>query len=77
MVLVIVGDVDLSAIEAELSKQCANLPRGEFASKALSHSFTVFAQDMIEVVLAPHHSFFISATFLFYVVMNSERKGRM
>lgn len=26
-------------------------PRGEFASKALSHSFTVFAKDMVEVIL--------------------------
>ncbi|XP_038987880.1 histidinol dehydrogenase, chloroplastic isoform X1 [Phoenix dactylifera] len=61
VVLVIVGhDVDLGAIEAELSKQCASLPRGEFASKALSHSFTVFAQDMTEAIsfsnlYAPEH----------------------
>lgn len=50
VVLVIVGDdVDVDSIEAEVSKQCANLPRGEFASKALSHSFTVFARNMTEV----------------------------
>jgi len=46
----------LDAIEAEVSKQCSALPRGEFASKALSHSFTVFAKDMIEVI-----SFLLSA----------------
>jgi histidinol dehydrogenase len=52
VVLVIAGDdVDLGAIEAEVSKQCNALPRGEFASKALSHSFTVFAKDMVEVIL--------------------------
>lgn len=50
VVLVIVGDdVDFKAIEEELNKQCQSLPRGEFASKALSHSFTVFARDMVEV----------------------------
>lgn len=50
VVLVIAGDgVDLNAIEEELSKQCKSLPRGEFASKALSHSFSVFARDMVEV----------------------------
>jgi histidinol dehydrogenase len=40
----------LDAIEAEVSKQCNALPRGEFASKALSHSFTVFSKDMVEVI---------------------------
>ncbi|XP_059648861.1 histidinol dehydrogenase, chloroplastic-like [Cornus florida] len=61
VVLVIVGDgVDLMAIEDEISKQCKSLPRGEFASKALSHSFTVFARDMLEAVsfsnlYAPEH----------------------
>ncbi|KQJ82454.1 hypothetical protein BRADI_5g09041v3 [Brachypodium distachyon] len=61
VVLVIVGtDVDLSAIEAEVSKQCNALPRGEFASKALGHSFTVFARDMDEAIsfsnmYAPEH----------------------
>nr|DAD43088.1 TPA_asm: hypothetical protein HUJ06_001318 [Nelumbo nucifera] len=50
VVLVIVGDdVDARAIEKEISKQCQSLPRGEFASKALGHSFTVFARDMVEV----------------------------
>lgn len=50
VVLVIAGDgVDVRAIEEEISKQCRSLPRGEFASKALSHSFTVFARDMVEV----------------------------
>lgn len=61
VVLVIVGDdVDVFAIEAEISKQCNSLPRGEFASKALSHSFTVFARDMVEALsfsnlYAPEH----------------------
>ncbi|TQD77126.1 hypothetical protein C1H46_037330 [Malus baccata] len=61
VVLVIAGDgVDVKAIEEEISKQCQNLPRGEFASKALSHSFTVFARDMVEAVsfsnlYAPEH----------------------
>ncbi|KAG0547316.1 hypothetical protein BDA96_01G069200 [Sorghum bicolor] len=61
VVLVIAGDgVNLGAIEAEVSKQCNALPRGEFASKALSHSFTVFAKDMVEAIsfsnlYAPEH----------------------
>ncbi|RVW37081.1 Histidinol dehydrogenase, chloroplastic [Vitis vinifera] len=61
VVLVIAGDgVDLRAIEEEISKQCQSLPRGEFASKALSHSFTVFARDMVEAIsfsnlYAPEH----------------------
>lgn len=41
--------MDLKSIEEEISKQCQSLPRGEYASKALSHSFTVFARDMVEV----------------------------
>jgi len=50
VVLVIAGEgVDLNAIEQELSKQCKSLPRGEFAAKALTHSFIVFAHDMLEV----------------------------
>ncbi|KAJ6825782.1 histidinol dehydrogenase, chloroplastic isoform X1 [Iris pallida] len=61
VVLVIAGDdVDVGAIETEISKQCASLPRGDFASKALSHSFTVFARDMAEALsfsnlYAPEH----------------------
>ncbi|XP_015893637.2 histidinol dehydrogenase, chloroplastic isoform X1 [Ziziphus jujuba] len=61
VVLVIVGDgVDFKAIEDELNKQCQSLPRGDYASKALSHSFTVFASDMLEAVsfsnlYAPEH----------------------
>ncbi|KAI6703275.1 hypothetical protein NL676_012411 [Syzygium grande] len=60
-VLVIAGDgVDIKAIEEEIIKQCGSLPRGEFASKALSHSFIVFARDMFEAVsfsnsFAPEH----------------------
>jgi histidinol dehydrogenase len=50
VVLVIAGDgVDQNAIQEELSKQCQSLPRGEFAAKALSHSFIVYARDMLEV----------------------------
>lgn len=61
VVLVIAGDdVDVKAIEEEISKQCQSLPRGDFASKALSHSFTVFARDMVEAIsfsnlYAPEH----------------------
>lgn len=50
VVLVIAGDgVDQNAIQEEVSKQCQSLPRGEFAAKALSHSFIVHARDMLEV----------------------------
>lgn len=50
VVLVITGDgVDLEAIEKEIKQQCQSLPRGEIALKALSHSYTVFARDMVEV----------------------------
>ncbi|XP_057962422.1 histidinol dehydrogenase, chloroplastic-like [Malania oleifera] len=61
VVLVMSGDgVDLRAIEEEISKQCQSLPRGEYASKALSHSFTLFARDVVEAVsfsnvYAPEH----------------------
>ncbi|KAJ8758766.1 hypothetical protein K2173_000487 [Erythroxylum novogranatense] len=61
VVLVVAGDgVDLKAIEDEISKQCQSLPRGAYASKALSHSFTVFARDMVEAIsfsnlYAPEH----------------------
>ncbi|KAK9062975.1 hypothetical protein SSX86_016845 [Deinandra increscens subsp. villosa] len=61
VVLVIAGEgIDIKAIDEEITKQCNSLPRGEFASKALSHSFTVFARDMVEAVTfsnlyAPEH----------------------
>ncbi|KAJ1394898.1 Histidinol dehydrogenase, conserved site [Sesbania bispinosa] len=61
VVLVIAGEgVDVNAIEEELSKQCQSLPRGEFAAKALSHSFIVYACDMLESInfsnlYAPEH----------------------
>ncbi|KAI0497587.1 hypothetical protein KFK09_020818 [Dendrobium nobile] len=61
VVLVIAGDgVDIGAIEAEINKQCASLPRGQFASKALDHSFIVFARDIAEAIsfsnlYAPEH----------------------
>lgn len=52
VVLVVAGeDVDVTAIEKEISKQCDSLPRGDFASKALNHSFIVHARDMVEVCL--------------------------
>ncbi|KAK4254751.1 hypothetical protein QN277_010086 [Acacia crassicarpa] len=61
VVLVIAGDgVNVNAIEEELNKQCNSLPRGEFAAKALSHSFIVHAFDMLEAIkfsnlYAPEH----------------------
>ncbi|KAK2634123.1 hypothetical protein Ddye_028915 [Dipteronia dyeriana] len=61
VVLVVAGDgVDIRAIEEEISKQRQSLPRGEFALEALSHSFTVFARDMMEAIsfsnlYAPEH----------------------
>ncbi|RZC48354.1 hypothetical protein C5167_041312 [Papaver somniferum] len=61
VVLVIAGDgVDVEAIEKEISSQCQSLPRGDFASKALAHSFTVLARDMVEAIpfsnlYAPEH----------------------
>uniref|UniRef100_A0A0D6R3T0 Histidinol dehydrogenase, chloroplastic n=1 Tax=Araucaria cunninghamii TaxID=56994 RepID=A0A0D6R3T0_ARACU len=61
VVLVVVGQgVNLDAIEMELEKQCNELPRGEFAAKALTHSFTVIASNMIEAIsfsnlYAPEH----------------------
>ncbi|KAL9229072.1 hypothetical protein vseg_004586 [Gypsophila vaccaria] len=61
VVLVIAGDgVNLTAIEDEITRQCQSLPRGEFAAKALSHSFTVSARDMVEAIAfsnmyAPEH----------------------
>ncbi|XP_057476106.1 histidinol dehydrogenase, chloroplastic-like isoform X2 [Actinidia eriantha] len=61
VVLVIVGDgVNARTIEEEISKQCKTLPRGEFAAKALGHSFTVFARNMAEAIsfsnlYAPEH----------------------
>ncbi|KAH9623996.1 hypothetical protein KSS87_007013 [Heliosperma pusillum] len=61
VVLVAAGDgVNLAVIEDEITKQCESLPRGEFAAKALSHSFTVSARDMTEAIsfsnlYAPEH----------------------
>ncbi|CAI9117316.1 OLC1v1018686C2 [Oldenlandia corymbosa var. corymbosa] len=61
VVLVIAGEgVNLDAIDEEINKQCQSLPRGDFASKALSHSFTVLARDMVEAInfsnmYAPEH----------------------
>lgn len=61
VVLVISGDgVDVGGIEKEISKQCENLPRKEFALKALSHSFIVSVRDMPEAIsfsnmYAPEH----------------------
>lgn len=48
----LVGEgIDVNAITEEISKQCNALPRGDVASKALSHSFMVFAHDMIKVYI--------------------------
>ncbi|KAJ8445186.1 hypothetical protein Cgig2_029558 [Carnegiea gigantea] len=61
VVLVVAGDgVNLDDVEDEIKKQCQRLPRGEFALKALSHSFTVFARDVVEAIsfsnlYAPEH----------------------
>lgn len=61
VVLVIAGDgVDIKTIDVEIKKQCDSLPRGQFASKALSHSFTIFARDIVEAIsfsnlYAPEH----------------------
>lgn len=61
VVLVVAGDgVDFGAIETEICKQCASLPRGQFALKALDHSFAVFARDIFEAIsfsnlYAPEH----------------------
>ncbi|KAL3516261.1 hypothetical protein ACH5RR_023163 [Cinchona calisaya] len=61
VVLVIAGDdVNIDVIHEEINKQCRSLPRGEFASKALGHSFTVLARDMVEAInfsnmYAPEH----------------------
>lgn len=65
VVLVVAGDgVNISAIENEISQQCQNLPRGEFAAKALSHSFIVFARDMVEVGAFSLSSFKSCLTFM-------------
>lgn len=61
VVLVLVGEgVNLDEIEMELEKQCKSLPRGQFALKALSHSFTVLAHNKAEAIsfsnlYAPEH----------------------
>ncbi|CAN6454451.1 unnamed protein product [Victoria cruziana] len=60
VVLVVVGDMDMDVVEMEIRTQCGCLPRGKFASKALSHSFTVHARDMEEAMsfanfYAPEH----------------------
>lgn len=61
VVLVLVGEgVNLDEIEMELEKQCKSLPRGQFAAKALTHSFTVLARNKAEAIsfsnlYAPEH----------------------
>ena len=37
--------VDLAAVEAEVSRQCDALPRGDVARQALAHSCIVVARD--------------------------------
>lgn len=54
VVLVAVGDeVDTVAIELEVEKQCAALPRGSIAAKALAHSYVLIVADKAEVCLSP------------------------
>lgn len=60
VVLVGVGDIDLEPIEAELRRQCEELPRGDTAAKALAHSYTLLVPDMAEActfsnLYAPEH----------------------
>ncbi|CAI5954681.1 unnamed protein product [Closterium sp. NIES-65] len=61
VVLVAVGEgVNLAAIEAEVERQRGELPRGDVAAKALSHSYVVVAADINEACLfsnryAPEH----------------------
>jgi histidinol dehydrogenase len=50
VVLVAVGDeVDITAVEHEVERQCRALPRDTIATKALSHSYIVVVKDMAEV----------------------------
>ncbi|MCO5589223.1 hypothetical protein L7F22_043189 [Adiantum nelumboides] len=60
VVLVGVGDINLKLIKAELSRQCEELPRGDTAAKALTHSYTLLVPDMTEAcafsnLYAPEH----------------------
>ncbi|CAI5502710.1 unnamed protein product [Closterium sp. Naga37s-1] len=61
VVLVAVGEgVNLAAIEAEVERQRGELPRGDVAAKALSHSYVVVAADINEAChfsnrYAPEH----------------------
>lgn len=41
VVLVALPGVDIEALQREVEKQCAALPRNETARKALSHSYVV------------------------------------
>lgn len=55
VVLVAVGDeVDITAIEREVERQCRELPRDTIAFKALSHSYIVVVKDMTEVMCSVH-----------------------
>jgi len=46
VVLAALSDVDLEAIEQEIQSQLQELPRKEFASKAMENSFTVVVNDL-------------------------------
>ena len=46
VVLAALSDVDLEAIEQEIQSQLQELPRKEFASKAMENSFTVVVDDL-------------------------------
>ncbi|KAL9661841.1 hypothetical protein QQ045_026669 [Rhodiola kirilowii] len=56
--------------------QCQSLPRGQFAEKASSHSYTVFARDMVEVFYAEKWEGFIeTAGFVFMGEWTPESVG--
>ncbi|MCO5573840.1 hypothetical protein L7F22_027615 [Adiantum nelumboides] len=60
VVLVGVGDINTEPIEAELRRQCKELPRGNTAAKALTHSYMLLVPDMAEAcafsnLYAPEH----------------------
>lgn len=47
VVLVALPGVDIATVEAEVSKQCDALPRGDVARQALAHSCIVIARDQV------------------------------
>lgn len=60
VVLVALPGVDMTAVEAELAKQCDALPRNETARRALGHSFAVHVDGKAQAIAfsnayAPEH----------------------